>query len=136
MARQAGEGGAPAPGGIGDSGFLQVLAEALVLTGIAMSISGDSRPRLGFLPRDQTTPSTCSSPNVLPPTANSADWRGLRDVPLLRSHEESAYTAEVLRRHGLPVLPEEIGFTVDEFRPRRGVSLRRPAPAATPSSNT
>jgi glycerol-1-phosphate dehydrogenase [NAD(P)+] len=23
--------------------------------------------------------------------------------------------AEVLRRHGLPVLPEEIGFTVDEF---------------------
>jgi glycerol-1-phosphate dehydrogenase [NAD(P)+] len=31
------------------------------------------------------------------------------------AHEESAYTAEVLRRHGLPVLPEEIGFTVDEF---------------------
>ena len=23
--------------------------------------------------------------------------------------------AEVLRRHGLPVLPEEIGFTADEF---------------------
>ncbi|CAM5467036.1 Glycerol dehydrogenase OS=Streptomyces antimycoticus OX=68175 GN=SANT12839_076250 PE=4 SV=1 [Streptomyces antimycoticus] len=23
--------------------------------------------------------------------------------------------AEVLHRHGLPVLPEEIGFTVDEF---------------------
>jgi hypothetical protein len=23
--------------------------------------------------------------------------------------------AEVLRRHGLPVLPEEIGFTTDEF---------------------
>ena len=31
------------------------------------------------------------------------------------AHEESAYMAEVLRRHGLPVLPEEIGFTVDEF---------------------
>ena len=29
--------------------------------------------------------------------------------------EEAVYMAEVLRRHGLPVLPEEIGFTVDEF---------------------
>ncbi len=31
------------------------------------------------------------------------------------AHEESAQMAEVLRRHGLPVLPEEIGFTPEEF---------------------
>jgi glycerol-1-phosphate dehydrogenase [NAD(P)+] len=31
------------------------------------------------------------------------------------AHEQSAYMAEVLRRHGLPVLPDEIGFTTDEF---------------------
>ena len=29
--------------------------------------------------------------------------------------EGSAQMVETLRRHGLPVLPEEMGFTVDEF---------------------
>ncbi|NEE05634.1 iron-containing alcohol dehydrogenase family protein, partial [Streptomyces sp. SID7499] len=28
---------------------------------------------------------------------------------------ESLLMASILRRHGLPVLPEEIGFSVDEF---------------------
>lgn len=28
---------------------------------------------------------------------------------------QSAQMAEVLRRHGLPVVPADIGFTVDEF---------------------
>ncbi len=31
------------------------------------------------------------------------------------AREEAGLFAEVLRRHGLPVLPEEIGFTADEF---------------------
>lgn len=35
------------PGGCGDDEFLTVLSEALVLTGIAMSISGDTRPASG-----------------------------------------------------------------------------------------
>jgi glycerol-1-phosphate dehydrogenase [NAD(P)+] len=30
-------------------------------------------------------------------------------------HEESALMVDVLRRHGLPVLPTEIGFSEDEF---------------------
>ena len=47
MARQAGEAVLRHPGGVGDDGFLQVLAEGLVLTGIAMSVSGDSRPASG-----------------------------------------------------------------------------------------
>ena len=47
MARQAGEAVLRHPGGVGDDGFLQVLAEGLVLTGIAMSISGDTRPASG-----------------------------------------------------------------------------------------
>ena len=36
--------------------------------------------------------------------------------------------AEVLRRHGLPVLPEEIGFTDGGVRPGRASTHRRPAP--------
>ncbi len=102
------------PGGVGDDSFLQVLAEALVLTGISMSVSGDSRPSSG----------ACHEINhafdLLHPQRAAAHGEqcglGAAFAMYLRgAHEESAAMAEVLRRHGLPVLPEEIGFTVDEF---------------------
>ncbi|MFI7008526.1 iron-containing alcohol dehydrogenase family protein [Streptomyces sp. NPDC050145] len=114
MARQAGEAVLRHPGGVGDDGFLQVLAEGLVLTGISMSISGDSRPASG----------ACHEINhafdLLHPkrAASHGEQCGLGAafaMHLRGAREESAYMAEVLRRHGLPVLPEEIGFTVDEF---------------------
>jgi glycerol-1-phosphate dehydrogenase [NAD(P)+] len=114
MARQAGEAVLRHPGGVGDDGFLQVLAEALVLTGIAMSVSGDSRPSSG----------ACHEINhafdLLYPKRAAAHGEqcglGAAFAMYLRgAHEESAHMAEVLRRHGLPVLPEEIGFTPDEF---------------------
>nr|WP_202558727.1 iron-containing alcohol dehydrogenase family protein [Streptomyces sp. SID5789] len=114
MARQAGEAVLRHPGGIGDNEFLQVLAEALVLSGIAMSVSGDSRPSSG----------ACHEINhaldLLFPTRAAAHGEqcglGAAFAMYLRgAHEESAHMAEVLRRHGLPVLPEEIGFTPQEF---------------------
>ncbi|MGW1001805.1 iron-containing alcohol dehydrogenase family protein [Streptomyces sp. NPDC002520] len=114
VARQAGEAVLRHPGGIGDNDFLQVLAEALVLTGISMSISGDSRPASG----------SCHEINhafdLLYPKRAAAHGEqcglGAAFATYLRgAHEESVHTAGVLRRHGLPVLPEEIGFTVDEF---------------------
>ncbi|MEU6116691.1 iron-containing alcohol dehydrogenase family protein [Streptomyces sp. NPDC047117] len=114
MARQAGEAVLRHPGGVGDDGFLQVLAEGLVLTGIAMSVSGDSRPASG----------ACHEINhafdlLFPKRAAShGEQCGLGAafaMHLRGAHEESVFMAEVLRRHGLPVLPEEIGFTVDEF---------------------
>ncbi|POX36180.1 dehydrogenase [Streptomyces sp. Ru73] len=114
MARQAGEAVLRHPGGVGDDGFLQVLAEGLVLTGIAMSVSGDSRPASG----------ACHEINhafdlLFPKRAAShGEQCGLGAafaMHLRGAHEESAYMAEVLRRHGLPVLPQEIGFSVDEF---------------------
>ncbi|AGS72965.1 iron-containing alcohol dehydrogenase family protein [Streptomyces collinus] len=114
MARQAGEAVLRHPGGIGDNDFLQVLAEALVLTGIAMSISGDSRPASG----------SCHEINhafdlLFPKRAASHGEQcglGAAFAMYLRgAHEDAAFMAEVLRRHGLPVLPEEIGFSVDEF---------------------
>ncbi|MGW4567242.1 iron-containing alcohol dehydrogenase family protein [Streptomyces sp. NPDC004561] len=114
MARQAGEAVLRHPGGIGDNDFLQVLAEALVLSGISMSISGDSRPSSG----------SCHEINhafdLLFPKRAAAHGEqcglGAAFAMYLRGeHEEAAFTAGVLRRHGLPVLPEEIGFTVDEF---------------------
>lgn len=114
MARQAGEAVLRHPGGIEDSDFLQVLAEALVLTGIAMSISGDSRPASG----------ACHEINhafdlLFPQRAASHGEQcgiGAAFAMYLRgAHEESAAMAAVLRRHELPVLPTDIGFTVDEF---------------------
>ncbi|MER6031441.1 iron-containing alcohol dehydrogenase family protein [Streptomyces sp. NPDC001851] len=114
MARQAGEAVLRHPGGIGDNDFLQVLAEALVLSGISMSISGDSRPSSG----------SCHEINhafdLLFPKRAAAHGEqcglGAAFAMYLRgAHEEAVHTAAVLRRHGLPVLPEEIGFTLDEF---------------------
>lgn len=114
MARQAGEAVLRHPGGVGDDGFLQVLAEGLVLTGISMSVAGDSRPASG----------ACHEINhafdLLHPkrAASHGEQCGLGAafaMYLRGAHEESAYMAEVLHRHGLPVLPDEIGFTVDEF---------------------
>ncbi|MGW5336241.1 iron-containing alcohol dehydrogenase family protein [Streptomyces bauhiniae] len=114
MARQAGEAVLRHPGGIEDNDFLQVLAEALVLSGIAMSVSGDSRPSSG----------ACHEINhafdlLFPQRAASHGEQcglGAAFAMYLRgAHEESAHMAGVLRRHGLPVLAEDIGFTVGEF---------------------
>lgn len=114
MARQAGEAVLRHPGGVGDDGFLQVLAEGLVLTGISMSVAGDSRPASG----------ACHEINhafdlLFPKRAASHGEQcglGAAFAMYLRgAKEESAFMAEVLQRHGLPVLPEEIGFTPDEF---------------------
>jgi glycerol-1-phosphate dehydrogenase [NAD(P)+] len=114
MARQAGEAVLRHPGGVGDDDFLQVLAEGLVLTGISMSVAGDSRPASG----------ACHEINhafdLLYPrrAASHGEQVGLGAafaMHLRGAAEESAHMAEVLRRHGLPVLPEEIGFNVEEF---------------------
>ncbi|MBO1282832.1 iron-containing alcohol dehydrogenase family protein [Streptomyces sp. CAI-21] len=114
MARQAGEAVLRHPGDVGDDGFLQVLAEGLVLTGISMSVAGDSRPASGacheinhafdllFPKRAASHGEQCGM--------GAAFAMHLRGAPA-----QSAQMAEVLRRHGLPVVPADIGFTVDEF---------------------
>jgi glycerol-1-phosphate dehydrogenase [NAD(P)+] len=114
MARQAGEAVLRHPGGIADDEFLTVLAEALVLTGIAMSISGDTRPSSGACHEishafDLLFPRRCAlhGEQVGLGAAFAMHLRGAR--------ADARVFAEALRRHGLPVLPEEIGFGVEEF---------------------
>lgn len=114
MARTAGEAVLRHPGGVGDDDFLTVLAESLVLTGIAISISGDTRPSSGACHEishafDLLYPKRAAShgEQVGIGAAFAMHLRG--------AHEQSGLFAEVLRRHGLPVLPEEIGFSTDEF---------------------
>ncbi|MFJ4918969.1 iron-containing alcohol dehydrogenase family protein [Streptomyces sp. NPDC088725] len=114
MARTAGEAVLRHPGGAGDDEFLTVLSEALVLSGIAMSISGDTRPSSGACHE------ISHAFDLLYPkrSALHGEQVGLGAafaMHLRGAEEESQLFAEVLHRHGLPVLPEEIGFSVDEF---------------------
>jgi glycerol-1-phosphate dehydrogenase [NAD(P)+] len=114
MGRTAGEAVLRHPGGVGDDEFLTVLAEALVLSGIAMSISGDTRPASGACHE------ISHAFDLLHPkrAASHGEQVGIGAafaMHLRGAHDQSGLFAEVLRRHGLPVLPEEIGFSVDEF---------------------
>ena len=114
MARQAGEAVLRHPGACTDDEFLTVLAEGLVLTGISMSVAGDSRPASG----------ACHEINhafdLLYPKRAAAHGEqcglGAAFAMHLRgAKDQAAQMVEVLRRHGLPVLPQEIGFTDEEF---------------------
>lgn len=114
MARTAGEAMLRHPGGVGDDEFLTVLSESLVLSGIAMSISGDTRPSSGACHEishafDLLYPKRCALHGEQV-GLGAAFAMHLRGAP-----EDAGLFAEVLRRHGLPVLPEEIGFSTDEF---------------------
>lgn len=85
-----------------------------MLTGIAMSVAGDSRPASG----------ACHEINhafdLLYPkrAASHGEQVGLGAcfaMHLRGARDEALEMATVLRRHGLPVLPDEIGFTTEEF---------------------
>ncbi|MDQ0990894.1 iron-containing alcohol dehydrogenase family protein [Streptomyces sp. V3I7] len=114
MARQAGEAVLRHPGGSGDDGFLTVLSEGLVMSGIAMSIAGHSRPSSGACHE------ISHAIDLLYPqrAASHGEQVGLGAafaMHLRGEHESSGLMADVLRRHGLPVLAQEIGFSDDEF---------------------
>ncbi|MCZ4119109.1 iron-containing alcohol dehydrogenase family protein [Streptomyces sp. H39-S7] len=114
MARSAGESVLRHPGGVGDDAFLTTLAEGLVLSGIAMSISGDTRPSSGACHE------ISHAFDLLYPKRAAAHGEqcglGAAFAMYLRgSHDEAGLIAEVLRRHGLPVTPGEIGFSDEEF---------------------
>ncbi|MEE1803027.1 iron-containing alcohol dehydrogenase family protein [Streptomyces sp. NPDC101062] len=114
MARTAGEAVLRHPGGVGDDEFLTVLAEALVLSGIAMSISGDTRPSSGAC-HEISHAFDLLYPGRSALHGEQVGFGAAFAMRLRGAEEESLLFTEVLRRHGLPVLPEEIGFTVDEF---------------------
>ncbi|MFI9722619.1 iron-containing alcohol dehydrogenase family protein [Streptomyces sp. NPDC052396] len=114
MARQAGEAVLRHPGGVGDDGFLQVLAEGLVLTGISMSVAGDSRPASGAC-HEINHAFDLLYPKRAAPHGEQCGLGAAFAMHLRGAREESALMVEALRRHGLPVLPADIGFTEDEF---------------------
>jgi glycerol-1-phosphate dehydrogenase [NAD(P)+] len=130
MARSAGESVLRHPGGIGDDDFLTTLSEGLVLSGIAMTISGDTRPSSGAC-HEISHAFDLLHPRRAAAHGEQVGLGAAFAMHLRGAYEEAGTIAEVLRRHGLPVLPEEIGFTEPEF-----VAAVRFAPQTRPGRYT
>jgi glycerol-1-phosphate dehydrogenase [NAD(P)+] len=99
--------------GIDDDAFLIALAEALVLSGLAMATAGSSRPCSGG---DHEILHAID--HLFPGTAGHGELAGaaslftafLRDEPGLCSGLDAC-----LRRHGLPRLPADLGLSEEQF---------------------
>ncbi|MGW3493488.1 iron-containing alcohol dehydrogenase family protein [Streptomyces sp. NPDC001020] len=114
MARQAAEAVLRHPGGVGDDAFLTTLSESLVLCGISMSVAGDSRPASGAC-HEISHAFDLTFPKRSALHGEQCGLGGVFATFLRGDYETAGRMADVLRRHSLPVLPEEIGFTVNEF---------------------
>ncbi|WP_103503915.1 MULTISPECIES: iron-containing alcohol dehydrogenase family protein [Streptomyces] len=114
MARQAGEAVLRHPGGCEDDTFLTVLAEGLVLTGISMSIAGDSRPASGAC-HEINHAFDLLFPRRRAPHGEQCGLGAAFAMHLRGAKEQTALMVETLRRHRLPVLPGDIGFSDEEF---------------------
>ncbi|WP_445527793.1 iron-containing alcohol dehydrogenase family protein [Streptomyces cyslabdanicus] len=114
MARQAAEAVLRHPGGIADDTFLTTLSESLVLCGISMSVAGDSRPASGAC-HEISHAFDLRFPQRNALHGEQCGLGGAFATYLRGDVDTAGQMADVLRRHGLPVLPKDIGFTVDEF---------------------
>jgi glycerol-1-phosphate dehydrogenase [NAD(P)+] len=94
--------------------FLVSLGEALVLSGLAMAVSGTSRPCSGACHEISH-----AIDRLFPDQAISHGEQvglGAAFASFLRGDEDVAMElAGFLRRHGLPVLPEDMGLSIDQF---------------------
>lgn len=114
MSRTAAEAVLGQAGTIADDTFLGVLAEALVLSGVAMSVAGTSRPGSGACHEinhaiNELFPEKAAQhgEQVGVGAAFATHLRGDR--------ERAAGIVGVLRRHGLPVLPADLGLGIEDF---------------------
>jgi glycerol-1-phosphate dehydrogenase [NAD(P)+] len=117
------------PGGAGDDEFLTVLAEALILSGLAMSVAGSSRPCSGG---DHEIMHAIDQ--LYPGTASHGELAGVGALfcAVLRGDDgQAALIAACLRRHGLPRTPADLGLSTGDFA--KAVAL---APATRPGRYT
>jgi glycerol-1-phosphate dehydrogenase [NAD(P)+] len=99
--------------GIEDEEFLVALAEALVLSGLAMATAGSSRPCSGG---DHEILHAID--HLFPGTAWHGELAGAACLFVTWLRGDAVLAAEIdacLRRHGLPRLPGELGLTEEQF---------------------
>lgn len=109
--------------GIGDDGFLTALAEALLLSGMAMVAAGSSRPCSGA---DHEILHAVDA--LYPGTSNHGELAGVGALFALHLRAEAERTdrppaadplldqvERCLRRHGLPRVPADLGLSDEQF---------------------
>jgi glycerol-1-phosphate dehydrogenase [NAD(P)+] len=114
MARTAAEAVLRQPGTIADEGFLAVLADALVLSGQAMTVCGTSRPSSGACHEishaiDQLYPRLATQ---------HGEQCGVGAVFATHLRGETGRAADMARaltHHELPVTPGDLGLGIDQF---------------------
>ena len=114
LARTAAAGLMHRPDGVESNEFLVTLAEALIMSGLAMGVSGTSRPCSGACHEISH-----AIDRLFPDQAVSHGEQvglGATFATYLRGDPERAVElATFLRRHGLPVLPSDIDLDLDQF---------------------
>ena len=113
LARTAAQAVLHQPGSVTDDGFLTVLAESLILSGIAMTVAGSSRPGSGG---DHEILHAIEQ--LYPGTANHGELAGVGALFCTYLRGDSAggaLLAGCLARHGLPRTPADLGLAPDEF---------------------
>ena len=99
--------------GIDDDGFLTTLAEALVLSGLAMATAGSSRPCSGA-----EHEIVHAIDHLFPDTANHGELAGVASLFACSLRDDDALAHEIddcLRRHALPRLPADLGLSEEQF---------------------
>ena len=117
--------------GIDDDAFLIALAEALVLSGLAMATAGCSRPCSGG---DHEILHAID--HLFPGTANHGELAGAASLftSFLREDDGLAHGIDAcLTRHGLPRTPADLGLTDEQFVAGGGAGARHaPGPLHDP----
>jgi glycerol-1-phosphate dehydrogenase [NAD(P)+] len=113
LARTAAQAVLHQPGSVTDDGFLTVLAESLILSGIAMTVAGSSRPGSGG---DHEILHAIEQ--LYPGTAHHGELAGVGALfctYLRGDFAGRALLSDCLTRHGLPRTPADLGLAPDEF---------------------
>ena len=129
MARTAAQAVLHQPGETGREEFLTVLAEALVLSGMAMAVAGSSRPGSGG---DHEIMHAIDQ--LYPGTASHGELAGVGALFCAYLRDDAAQAGLIsacLGRHGLPRTPDDLGMSRADFA--KAVSL---APATRPGRYT
>jgi glycerol-1-phosphate dehydrogenase [NAD(P)+] len=129
MARSAAHAVLHEPGPAASDEFLTVLAEALILSGMAMAVAGSSRPASGG---DHEIMHAINQ--LYPGTASHGELAGLGALFCTHLRGDAGQFAAIsscLQRHGLPRLPAEVGLSADQF-----IAAVGRAPATRPGRYT
>ncbi|MBB5871131.1 glycerol-1-phosphate dehydrogenase [NAD(P)+] [Allocatelliglobosispora scoriae] len=129
MARSGAEALINHPGDLGDDGFLTVLAESLIMGGLAMAVSGTSRPASGGCHE------ISHAIDILYPGVGSHGTQcgvGALFCTFLRGEDARfAQLSATMRRHEVPRSPADLGLGDDQF-----AEIVRYAPRTRPERYT